>query len=206
MKAVTLIDRALKELYQLKSPLQAEHFLVAKPLAHKAGSGALYIAEPTREDDSLGLGIYLNSEIQNELQSFPAWENRWSPAQTSAFGVAAEEVSHFNYIVHHAPQGRSVSHLELELQGEIDKFLLVFYASPQPLEDLFEKFFEKFRWEPNLSDEERNRYEQANALAKAFLMKNASLIGKAEAREQCFKRLREFYRLSFDGKVSSAQK
>jgi hypothetical protein len=206
VKAVTLIDRALKELYQLNSPFQAEHFLVTKPLAHKAGSGALYIAEPTGDDDTLGLGIYLDEAIQKELQSFPTWEDHWSPVQTSAFGVAAEEVSHFNYIVHHAPKGRSVSHLELELQGEIDKFLLVFFASPQPLEELFEKCFEKFQWHPGLSEEERARYEQANILAKAFLFKNAGLIGKVEARERCFRFLREFYRLSFEGKVSVARR
>jgi hypothetical protein len=206
MKAVRLIDQAIKRLYQLSTPFHAEHFLMPKPLgsALKSPRAALYIAPPTEEEDTLSLGIYLNGEIQSELESFESWGTRWTASQTAAFGTAAEEVSHFNYLVHNAPVGRAVSHLELELQAEVDKFLLLFFADPQSFEELFEKCFEKFSWLPQLTAEQRTRYEEANRLAKAFLSKHAALFKKSETHEKCLRIFRAFYAMSLEGKVSRA--
>jgi hypothetical protein len=209
--AISKIDRALKRLYNLQSPLQAEDFLLRRPYAssvEQAPPGALYIEPPTPEEDTLSMGIYLNPTVQTALDTFPQWNGLWNAQQFAAFGLAAEEVSHFHYVAHHAPQGRGVSQLELELQGEIDKFLLTFYAKPRdeksdPFQELLENFFKHFHFEQRLDPEQRERYEQANRLAKAFLIKHADLFQNAP-QEKLLKVVREFYRLSLEEKVSLA--
>lgn len=205
---ISKIDRALKDLYNLDSPLQAEDFLVANPLGNQdpAPPAALYIAPPTEAEDTLSLGIYLNPEVHRQLGSLTNQLGAWTGGQIAAFGVAAEEISHFRYVVHNAPQGRSVSHLELELQGEIDRFILAFFAMSLPFADLFSRFFETFQWFENLSAEQKERYEEANRLAKAFLVKNANLMANSQRRQEFLKRVREFYRLSLEEKVSQASR
>src|SRR4051812_15999702 len=103
---ISKIDRALKRLYNLGSALQAEDFLLNHPIAtteEKAPPGVLYIQPPTPKDDSLSLGIYLHASVREELGRFSQWGNTWTGSQIKAFAVAAEEVSHFNYVAYHAP-------------------------------------------------------------------------------------------------------
>ncbi len=211
MKSVILqIDLALKRLYNLHSPLSAVDFLVRKPvdkLVHGAPAGALYIVEPGHAHEDLYLGIYLNSETTVGLESFSHWGQSWSTAQIAAFGVAAEEISHFHYLAHHAPTGRGVSHLELELQGEIDKFLLTFFAQgtdPERFGSLLDQYFQNYSWFEQMSAEQKARYEAASRLAKTFLVKNAGLACDVSAREKFLRFLREFYRLSLEEKISRA--
>lgn len=207
MKAISQIDRALKRLYNLHSQLQAEDFLLRFPYSStpdQAPAGALYIQPPTATDDSLSLGIYLNASVRDTLGTFPEWSNNWSGPQLAAFGLAAEEVSHFHYVAHHAPQGRGVSQLELEFQGEIDRFLLTFFAQKQiPFTDLMEQFFQKFQWKQGLTADEKTRYEEASRLAKAFLVKSGPLL-RGEQMQDLLKALRQFYRMSLEEKVSLA--
>jgi hypothetical protein len=66
----------------------------------------------------------------NQLASFQNWQGTaWSHDQIAAFTLVAEEVSHFHYLLHHAHQGRQVSQFELELQGDVDKLLLTYFAN-----------------------------------------------------------------------------
>lgn len=210
---ISQIDLALKSLYNLDSPLSAQDFLLAQSQA-PAGAGLppgmLFIEPPTEKDDSLGLGIYLRPEIGRTLDALPEVRH-WSGPQLAAFGVAAEEVSHFHYVAHFAPKGRGVSHLELELQGEIDKFLLTFFAripadgdDSIAFEALMEKFFEGFTWFEKLNDEQKARYAEANRLAKAFLVRHSDLLCRAEGRARFLKVARDFYRLSLEDKINRA--
>lgn len=174
----------------------------------QAPPGALYIEPPTPEEDTLSLGIYLNPSVQTALDDFPKWARQWNAQQFAAFGLAAEEVSHFHYVAHHAPQGRGVSQLELELQGEVDKFLITFFAKPaeqdeDPFAALLEKFFVHFHFHPQLDAEQRERYSQAHSLAKAFLVKHAEHF-RGAPQDKLLKLVREFYRLSLEEKVSLA--
>ncbi len=212
-RTISQIDRALKSLYNLDSPLSAEDFLLAKspaPSSVQMPPGMLFIEPPSEKDDSLGLGIYLGPEIGQTLNALPE-SGHWNGQQLAAFGVAVEEVSHFHYVAHFAPQGRGVSQLELEFQGEIDKFLLTFFAripaegnDTAAFEALMEKFFVGFSWFESLSAEEKARYEAANRLAKAFLMRHSNLLCRSEAREKFLRVVRVFYRLSLEDKINRA--
>jgi hypothetical protein len=219
--AVRKIDRALKNLYNLEMNYRAEEFLVeddAPFLTTRVGSaeegfrGALLVqSHPTRGlERGLSIGIYLNEPVKRELGNFPrAWRGQWSGAQLSAFAVAAEEVSHFNYLLFHAQGGRSLSQFELELQGEIDKFVLTFFARVQSgekppviFESLFEQLFVRFRLAENLTEEQRDRYLEASNFAKSFVLRCQKYLGSPSGYERAFRLLRHFYRLNTSEKVS----
>jgi hypothetical protein len=145
--AIRRIDRALKELNNLDQTLRAEDFLLA-PKEGRAPAGALYIQE---QGDDVSVGIYLNSGVARELGTFPKWKmGELTLDQKRAFAVASEEVSHFHYLLFHLAGGRAVSRLEMELQGEVDTFLLSYFASAEAgkeetaFETAFAQAFEHF--------------------------------------------------------------
>jgi hypothetical protein len=94
--------------------------------------------------------------------------------------------------------------VELELQGEIDKFILASFAVPHSFTELFHKFFERFTWSEKLTPEQKIRYEEAHGLAKAFVCKHADLIQDKDSKQKLLHLLREFYRLNWEEKVSQA--
>ena len=175
------------------------------PMHAKTHRGALLVEGDPRE---LFLGIFLSEAVAKEISSFRRWHNQpWSRDQIGAFTIATEEISHFHYLVHHAARARQVSQLELELQGEIDKFLLTFFANYRKDERLFEALFEQlfyhFSLATHLSAEEKARYQAANDLAKRFIRKHArALIDQRASLEGVFRLLRRFYRLDIPEKVS----
>jgi hypothetical protein len=208
--AIRRIDRAIKRLYNLDAPHRAEDFLLkAAPSAstrdalfiHTVGEGA---------EQELALGISLSEPVQTQLDGFRHWRDRpWTFSQLQAFSVAAEEVSHFHYVIHHAGAGRPVSHLELELQGDIDKFLLSYFAYARAgkendafFELLFEQLFYRFSLAQHLNDEERERYLEANRLARRFVLKRFKGLMASKNYEHALQLLRRFYRLNASEKLS----
>jgi hypothetical protein len=221
---VRKIDRALKRLYHLEEAYRAEDFLIKEPYfeARTAAvgsgrvltvaadfSGALFLKSGVDRED-LALGIYLNTSVWKELSTFRSWRSDgWSLRQLGAFVVAAEEVSHFHYLLHHASRGRSVSQLELELQGEVDRFVLTFYANLDGVADprdmfarLFEQSFQDFRLADHLSEEEKTRYGDASHFGKLFVRKCERYLVGTKPDPRGFEMLRRFYRLNVTDKVS----
>jgi len=223
MKAVIRkIDRSLKALYHLDLPYKAERFLIARPFVQgtsvesKDGAdgilGSLFVhLVPVDGVDEIRLGIYLNADIVQSLSTLRLPASRWTYSQFRAFAVGVEEVSHFLYLLFHAQTGRQVSQLEMELQGEVDKFVLSYFAfaqeghSPEKVfDELFDQFFVKFRWQDSLSDEQKERYQEASRLARAFLLRSRKNLLSPKEQPKAIKALRDFYRLSSTQKLSIA--
>jgi len=205
------IESILKRIYDLPHTHQARHFLVQRPAhlpsANSEQDGAVWVCE---DDLGLQIGLYFSQATLSSLQAFPFWErSRWTHEQNKAFSVIAEELSHFHFLIHHLPLGRSVSHLELEFQGEIDKFLLSFAAKvdgtksdSKLFDEVYQQIFEHFSLRPHLSDLERERYDQANRLAKNFIKAHLRMPLIQESITSLLPNLRRYYRLSFTEKVS----
>lgn len=210
---VRQIDRALKDIYRIPTPQNAESFLVRHPVGDQPFDGALLV-QPGAD---LSLGIYLSEHVRRNLADFRRSRQAelvegWTVPQLNAFLVAVEEVSHFHCLLHHVHHGATVTQLEMEIQGEIDKFLLAFFAGAlgaHPTDAafyaLFEQLFQKFHWAEGVGAAERARYEEANQLAKAFILKWAIGIWDPARRERHFALLRRFYRLPFFQKVALFQ-
>ena len=128
--AIGEIDFAIKDLYALSAKYKAEHFVIRDVHAEhaigtRAATAALVVQDRAAEDE-LCLGIYLSTPVQKVLSDFRHWEHqRWTAKRVGAFLIAVEEVSHFNFLIYRHLHNRPVSHIELEAQAEIDKFILL---------------------------------------------------------------------------------
>ena len=74
----------------------------------------------------------------------------------------------------------------MEVQGEIDKFLLASMFRPE-IGDTFRALFERFKFDRKKSSEELKRYAEANRLAGKFVRTLGHWTEK-------LRELREFYR------------
>jgi len=105
----------------------------------------------------------------------------------------AEGVSHFVYVANRARQELPSTHLELELQAEVDKFvLLVLEQVPYDRGEAFEvhsRLFERVTYLHDAGTELGDRYRTANDLAARFVRR---LLAYGTATTHAT--LRRFYR------------
>lgn len=210
--AIIHIDRAIKDLHNLDLELNAEDFIVEVALSKQKVAnadlqGTLYIFP---EGDDLELGIFLSEKVRRTLAHYEKWRTTtWNGSQLQAFTVAVEEISHFHYLIHHAHQNRPVSQLALELQGEVDKFLVTYFARLPYVDDrevwfesLYEKLFENFTLASGLSVEQKVRYLEANTLARRFIKQCQSWLLDSKQTPAVLSKIRRFYRLDMPEKQS----
>jgi hypothetical protein len=105
----------------------------------------------------------------------------------------AEGVSHFVYVANRARQELPSTQLELELQAEVDKFvLLVLERVPYPRDEAFEvhsRLFERVSFLHEPGTEQGDRYRTANDLAARFVRRLMHQHGDSSHAV-----LRRFYR------------
>ena len=114
-----------------------------------------------------------------------------------------EGVSHFLYLVERARTGLPATQLELELQAEVDKFvLLAFSPSPLSLERraLHEQLYEHVTYLHDANTELGERYRLANDLAARF---TSRLLDAESARARGL--LQRFYRAGQGDKIRLAR-
>lgn len=215
-RVVRKIDRALKDIYHLDHDLDAHKFLILDDYSDLKRISSITIAGfdgalLVNEGESwLSLGIFLNETVRRSLATLPFDHNqKWKVSHFKAFNVAVEEVSHFHCLVHHCNSGRSLSSLELELQAEIDKFVVIFFArlqfSKKPIstfDALYEKQFNSFSLSNDLTVEQKERYLEANRLAMRFLNHCRKHFYSPKNFDRALRCLRNFYRLNRSEKLS----
>lgn len=174
---MTLLDlqRELEELYRLGSGPSIEQFLIsADELRNYLPEGGLI--RPQVLVQEVGGSIYLAVYLE---------ESAKTPTNLEDFLTAAEEVSHFLYLSWKGCNERPISLLDLEVQGEIDKYLLASRHVPSK-EGLFHRLFEHVRFQDLLSGEALTRYREAHRLGAKFL--------KTLGGTRPLRLLRDFYR------------
>ena len=116
-----------------------------------------------------------------------------------------EGISHFNCVVWKAMQDRTVTLLELELQGEIDKFvgtmmLAMGQDDTELLNCLHGWLFGDVSFHDDLDDEQRDRYQCANDYAARFCHGLQQQL--IDDDRNVLMELRQFYRLQMSEKFS----
>jgi hypothetical protein len=171
----------LRGLAQLQQLLQSIHGVQAAPVReflvdrafrerHAPRSSpdeALLLRENGEE---LHVALFLDESVLAQLGRTAT--DPWTQDRLQGFCAATEGVSHFLYVAHRASQGGQVSQLELEAQGEIDKYLAVLLqlwatGRRNASRELRRRLFERSVLRPGLSGPERERYRLASALASA---------------------------------------
>lgn len=164
-------QRRLEGLYAIEPQPPVTGFLIPREAAHQypGGGSRTLVVEDGHE---VSVGVVLEPEVADRLASRDP-RVQLDESNLGAFCTAAEEVSHFLYVLFCARFERSVTQLELELQGEVDKYLCsVFLLSLQNegavSSRLRELLFRHYHLQPALSAEQVQRYQAASRLAERY--------------------------------------
>lgn len=193
------IQENLQKLYQFELEQDVEDFLVKRG---GAGKETLWIRS---QDQEIQVALFIDPVILKKL-------GRENPFQQvtgrnlNAFAIAIEGVSHFVYFLKKAHVKRPVTRLELELQAEVDKYLLIsllFVQQRGGIPDfLFASLFENFCLTPSLNREEQVRYREANRFATKFCADLNRNFLRARRWRQVLEEARHFYALDHWGKIA----
>lgn len=193
------VQRRIEALYALEQASPVTDFLISEEAASALpGGGSRTVL--TQEGDEVSLGVVLQRSVGHDLAAADP-RVQLDGRNLHPFCTLTEEVSHFVYLHFCARSERTVTQLELELQGEVDKYLnAVFLLSLQNegavSRRLRELLFREYRLVERLSDEQAERYHLASGLAyrycgflEARFLRPARLADLAQES-------RRFYRLS----------
>ena len=192
------VQRRLESLYALEPEAPVTDFLLSEQDAsgYPGGGSRTLIAQ---DGDSVSLGVVLDpgvGALLAELDPRVQLDGR----NLDSFCTATEEVSHFVYLLFCARTARTVTHLELELQAEVDKYLCaVFLLSLQNdgavSKRLLKMLFLHYRIADTVSGERAERYRAASHLSYRYCQYLEARFLKPARLADLARESRRFYRL-----------
>ena len=212
MYALARIQDRLQEIYELDIDHDVNDYLVTcRHAAHMCGAplASIHTREQLlirQDEDELLLSLYLHEGIISNLEKTG---NRLHLNRDNLedFCLALEGISHFLYMIWNARYRRSVTLLEMELQAEIDKFIMLGMLlrqqsrppAPGVIRDLL---FESIRYHEHLQEEELQRYRDASTFAEKYCWYlESSFTLRSETELKLLRELRRFYRLGLKDKL-----
>jgi hypothetical protein len=197
------LQGALAEIYDLPATPDIAQFLLtdrAHLAAHAVARNSdeqLLVAE---HGDTLSLALYIDARVLERLAKLDPFA-ALTQHNLADYLTAAEGVSHFVYVAWNAGFDKPVTLLELELQAEVDKYVLGAWllreqgAGRFPRE-LHRALFERTRIDPAAAGERANLYHQASSYAGRFCRRVAARLaqGTRGATRDLLSELRRFYR------------
>jgi hypothetical protein len=209
------LQRHLETIYEVRSGHRVADFLIDDPrVARRLDTrpGARDTAEKLliRQDgEVLNLALYLDPDLLQRLDANDPTEALHGE-NLDDFWLALEGISHFLYLTWNARYARSVSLLEMELQAEVDKYILAAFLLGRQLRGLvpkalYRQLFENARFDTRLSAAEYHRYRSANYFAGRFCSHIEKEFLQARARSGLVNTLRRFYRLTQRHKIRAIQ-
>ncbi len=219
--ALARLQRHLERLYDVSAGHDVEDYLIhdaalAGRLEERTALRAVPEKLLVRETaEGMDVALYLDRSVLERLRRDDPTE-RLHAGNLPDFLLALEGVSHFLCLTWSARHARSVSLLELELQAEIDKFmvaalLIARAAGGRVPAGLHRLLFDEAALDPGLDGELRERYRAANAYARRYcrwlqrrFMAGARQRGQPGQPGQpgMMSELRRFYRLSHHAKLA----
>jgi hypothetical protein len=197
------LQAGLADIYDLPATPDVADFLMTDRarLAHldaRTSDEQLIVAE---DGDSLSLGLFIDAAVLARLAHSDPYA-ALTGDNLADYLTAAEGVSHFVYLAWNAGHDKPVTLLELELQAEIDKYVLAAWllreqgAGRFPRE-LHRALFERARVDPVAAGERAGLYRTASRYAGRFCRRIASRFESTarSASRDLLAELRRFYRL-----------
>jgi hypothetical protein len=163
------VQRRLESLYALTPHAPVTDFLIPEEEAASRYPGGGSRTLLRQEGDDISVGVVLSESVGECLTRKDPRINL-DRANLGPFCTLTEEVSHFVYLLFCAQSQRTVTELELELQGELDKYLNAVFLLSRQNEGvvstrLRELLFHQYQLVPHLSPERQERYRLASELA-----------------------------------------
>jgi hypothetical protein len=187
------VQRALEALYQLDRVADVHDFVTAATAEDGEGREALLVREPG--DGTLEVSLRL-PELGDEGRLDPLCQ-------------IIEGVSHFVYLTERAQAEQSTTHLELEIQAEVDKYV-VLAASVRDLDarasaQLRARLYEGATYAHDEASEIGARYRLANDAAHAFVARLERMHLATRSFGALRSELRRFFRAGQEEKLRAAR-
>jgi len=203
---LSALQGGIEAMYRVSTELDVSDFLV-----DATGRSAISPVRSPEEqvfvleaNGNLELGLYVHDHALEHLRLRDPRE-RLDDENLPDFLLALEGVSHFVYLAHRAQAERRVSAVELELQAEVDKWavalLVCWDQRGAPPSGLRERLFGRVHYLPDLSAEERSRYQLANEAANEYTGRLEARFVRHGAVEDMLGELRRFYQEGLSGKL-----
>jgi hypothetical protein len=200
------VQRGLEEIYRIATGVTIEDFVVDQRVRDDLAPARrpreqLLVQESGGE---LSIGLFIEPSVLVNL-------HRHDPGaglhehNFGDFLLALEGVSHFVYTVFCAASERSVSALELELQAEVDKYVICLLMSGPSNTNastaLRRRLFADPCYEHDLDDDEVSRYQVANDNAHRYAAYLEASYVSGGRVPQMLAELRHFYRRPLSAKL-----
>ena len=162
---IEAIQKKLEGIYRLPILPQVRQYLLSPAQFQSIANAGfdqpqvLYLDEET----DASVGIYLGKKIFKNITR----NNHVFSLQDLC--VVAEEVSHFVYLLWSKCNGKRINLLDLEIQAEVDKFLITEGMFPDK-KSMIEIMFNQIRMRKNLTKDQADRYWFANRMGKKLAM------------------------------------
>ena len=171
-----------------------EDLIVAEPYCDPQAAGEAGSAE-------MAVSLYLDPALIDRLARQDPTE-RLHGGNVADCWAALEGVSHFLCVAWHADHDRPVSLLELEMQAEVDKYVVTYWLMQQqsprrfPAE-LRRLLFDRAHVDPILAEGREALYRRASRYAEKFCrgIERDLRSERLGAEREVLARLRRFYRL-----------
>jgi hypothetical protein len=199
----TALQATLEVLYRLEGTPPVAPFRVGEELFAALGldaGGGREALLVHHDGETTDIGLFLSREVREGARSFLEGIARGDVGDLDRFCAALEGVSHFVYFTF-SGDARPVSRLELELQGEIDKFLMLRGVIGLDGEALLERLFERFTLCERLEASSRERYLVANRAAHRYARWAARAFDRGQGAH-ALADARRLYRMPVSSKLA----
>ncbi len=204
------LQQQLSDIYQVGRPYDVRDYVITDPILAKCLGQDSMLANTdemlllSQDDDGLALSLFLDGAMLERVESTNPLACLRAESLDDLWKVL-EGISHFNCVVWKAAQDRTVTLLELELQGEIDKFvstmlLAIEQADTGLLNGMHGWLFDNVRFHDGLDDEQLSRYRSANDYAARYCHRIRQQL--IDDNSLALSELRHFYRLQMSDKIS----
>ncbi|MCA9522256.1 MAG: hypothetical protein KC609_14850 [Myxococcales bacterium] len=199
------LQRMIEQHYGLETELAVTDFVIDKETAeslHPDPAGTSERLLVHEAEGELNLALYLDDSLQRLLKHAARGRRDWP---LSTLLVLLEGVSHFVYVAWKAQNRQGVSELELELQAEVDKFVVCLALQPQlrfATGALRSRLFRQIRYHPQARAQIAERYREANELADKYCRYLETKFLRYDRTSEMNAELRRFYRKG-PGKVNA---
>ena len=210
MKLIQNIQSHLEKIYDLQIGEKATDYLISleeveellqvranhdSPLLPKE----LFLVNPNPQEDTLEVALFFDDRLTKNLANNSPFESLNS-GNISDFCTLIEGVSHFVYYLHKMKLEHNVSQLELELQAEVDKYVLLSFFLRNCGGEILDLLFENYSLYENLNEEQAQRYDKATELARQFCYRLSQLSTTVDQGD-LMQELRTFYGLPHMEKI-----
>jgi len=209
--SLNYIQQRLQSIYEIDTKHSVHDFLITdKNLADvlscqdnpRNNDERLLISE---YESGIDLSLYISADVMNHLEDAHPVE-LLEKGKYSEFCLILEGVSHFLYVVWNARHHKKITLLEMELQAEIDKFIMMQSllndeCCRDGINSLQSWLFEKNKFDEMLTDSELERYKKANYYAGKYCMNLQQQYRLQSLNNDLLKELRRFYRFVQEDKM-----